>query len=62
MEQNKLFKKPFKQIFYITDIKQNIIGTPFITKYIPTINLLDSKEQTTALTFFPLEQWNKTNS
>ena len=43
MEQNKLFNKPFKQIFYITDIKQNIIEIPFITKYIPTINILDSK-------------------
>ena len=33
--------KPFKQIFHITDIKQNIIGIPFITKYIPTINILN---------------------
>ena len=43
MEQNKLLNKPFKQTFHITDIKQNIIGNPFITKYIPTINILDSK-------------------
>ena len=43
MEQNKLMSKPFKQIFHITDIKHNIIGTPFITKYIPTINFLNSK-------------------
>ena len=61
MEQNKLPNKPFKQIFHITDIKQNIIGIPFITKYIPTINILDSKintkdkytrMQNTTLTFF----------
>ena len=29
MEQNKLLNKQFKQIFHITDIKQNIIGIPF---------------------------------
>ena len=61
MEQNKLLKKPFKQIFHTTDIKHNNIGIPFITKYIPTINMLDSKlnikdkntrMQNTALTFF----------
>ena len=61
MEQNKLLNKPFKQIFHITDIKHNIIGILFITKYIPTINILDSKinikdkypkMQNTALTFF----------
>ena len=61
MEQKKLLNKPFKQTFHITDIKHNIIGIPFITKYIPTINLLDSKinikdkytrRQNTALTFF----------
>ena len=66
MEQNKLLKKPFKQIFHITDLKHKIIGIPFITKYIPTINLLDSKiiiedkytrKQNTALTF--LERMNK---
>ena len=43
MEQNKIFNKPFKQTFHITDIKHNIIGIPFITKYIPTINILNSK-------------------
>ena len=43
MEQNKLLKKPFKQTFHITDIKHNIFGIPFISKYIPTINGLDSK-------------------
>ena len=43
MEQNKLSNKPFKQTFYITDIKHNIIGIPFITKYIPTINISNSK-------------------
>ena len=43
MEQNKILNKPFKQIFHITDIKHNIIGKPFITKYITTINILNSK-------------------
>ena len=61
MEQNKILNKQFKQTFHITDIKHNIIGIPFITKYIPTINILNSKlhikdEYTkiknTALTFF----------
>ena len=61
MEQNKILNKPFKQTFHITDIKRNIIGIPFITKYIPTINILNSKlhikdkytkMKNTALTFF----------
>ena len=61
MEQNKILNKPFKQISHITDIKHNIIGIPFISKYIPTINILNSKIQikdkytktkNTALTFF----------
>ena len=61
MEQNKLIIKPFKQTFHIPDIKHNIVGTPFITKYIPTIKILDSKitikdkytrMHNTALTFF----------
>ena len=61
MEQNKLLNKPFKQTFHITDIKHNIIGIPFITKNIPTSNILDSKSilkdkysrmHNTALTFF----------
>ena len=61
MEQNKIFNKPFKQLFYITDIKHNIIGIPFISKYIPTVNILNSKilikdkytkTKNTALTFF----------
>ena len=43
MEQNKILNKLFKQTFHITDIKHNIIGIPFITKYIPTINILNSK-------------------
>ena len=43
MEQNKILNKPFKQIFHITDIKHNIIGIPFISKYIPTINIQNSK-------------------
>ena len=33
MEHNKILNKPFKQTFHITDIKHNIIGIPFITKY-----------------------------
>ena len=61
MEQNKILNKPFKQTFHITDIKHNIIGIPFITKYIPTINILNSKihikdkyakTKNTDLTFF----------
>ena len=61
MEQNKILNKPFKQIFHITDIKHNIIGIPFISKYIPTINILNSKilikdkytkSKDTSLTFF----------
>ena len=61
MEQNKILNKPFKQTFHITDIKHNIIGIPFITNHIPTINILNSKlhlkdEYTriknTSLTFF----------
>ena len=61
MEHNKILNKPFKQIFHITDIKHNIIGIPFISKYIPTINILNSKilikdkytkTKNTALTFF----------
>ena len=61
MEQNKILNKPFKQTFYITDIKHNIIGIPFITKHIPRKNILNSKIQikdnytkmkNTALTFF----------
>ena len=48
-------------MFHITDIKHKIIGIPFISKYIPTINNLNSKILTkdkytktknTALTFF----------
>ena len=39
MEQNKILNKTFKQTFHITDI----IGIPSITKYIPTINILNSK-------------------
>ena len=61
MEQNKILNKPFKLTFHITNIKHNIIGIPFITKYIPTINILNSKlhikdkytkVKNTALTFF----------
>ena len=43
MEQNKILIKPFKQTFHITDFKLNFIGIPFILKYIPTINILNSK-------------------
>ena len=42
MEQNKYMSKPFKHIFHITDIKHNINGIPLITKYMPTINILNS--------------------
>ena len=61
MEQNKLLNKPFDQIFHITDTKHSINGIPFITNFIPTINVLESKinikdkytkMQNTALTFF----------
>ena len=61
MEQNKILNKPLKQTFHITDIKHNIIGIPFITKYIPTKNILNrkihitdkhTKSKSTALTFF----------
>ena len=61
MEQNQILNKPFKQIFQITDIKHNMIGIPFITKYIPTINVLNSnliikdkytRTKNTSLTFF----------
>ena len=61
MERNKISNKPFKQTFHITDIKHNIIGIPFVTKYTPTINILNSKThikdkytrmKNTALTFF----------
>ena len=53
--------KPFKQTFHITDIKHNIFGIPFFTKYIPTMNILNSRihiknkytrMKNTALTFF----------
>ena len=69
MEQSKILNKPFKQIFHITDIKYNIIGIPFISKYIPTINILNSKilikdkytkTKETSLTFF--QRLNKTTS
>ena len=61
MGQNKILNKPFKQIFHTTDIKHNIIGILFISKYIPTINIINSKihikdkylkTKKTALTFF----------
>ena len=61
MEQNKILNKPFKQTFHFTDIKHNIIGIPFITKYIPTINIVNNKihikdkytkTKNTNLTFF----------
>ena len=45
MEQIKLQQKPFKQKLHITDIKPKIVGNPFITEYIPTINFLNSKLQ-----------------
>ena len=61
MEQNKILIKPSKQTFHIKDIKHNIIGIPFITKYILTISILNSKlhikdkytrAKNTSLTFF----------
>ena len=61
MKQNKLMSKAFKQTFHITDIKHNIIGIPFITKCIPTINILNcrihikdkyTRMKNIALTFF----------
>ena len=61
LEQNKILNKPFKQIFHITDTKHNIIGIPFISKYIPKINILNSKilikdkytkTKDTSITFF----------
>ena len=61
MDKNKILTKPFKQTCHITDMKHNIIGIPFITEYIPPINILNSKIhikdkytrlKNTALTFF----------
>ena len=61
MDQNKLKTKPFKLTFHITDVKHNIVGIPFFTKYIPTINILNSeihikdkysRMKNTSLTFF----------
>ena len=43
MERNKLMSKSFKQTFQITDKKHNIIGIPFITKYIATINIFNTR-------------------
>ena len=59
--KTKFLSKPFKQLFHMTDIKHKIIGIPFISKYIPTINILNgkilikdkyTKTKNTALTFF----------
>ena len=61
MEENKLMSKPIEQTFHITDIKHEIIGIKLITKYIPTINILNSRihkkesytrMKNTALSFF----------
>ena len=61
MEQNKLLYKPFKQTFNIAVIKHNVVGVPFITKYNPTSNILNSiihiedkytKIKNSSLTFF----------
>ena len=43
MGQSNFMSKTFKQSFHITDIKHNIIGIPLVTKYIPTIKILNSK-------------------
>ena len=40
MEQSKLMSKSIKQTFHNTDIKHDIIGIPFITKYITTLKYL----------------------
>ena len=45
MELNKILTKPLKQKFHLTCIKHNIIGIPFITKYIPIKNILRSQIQ-----------------
>ena len=37
--------KPFKHVFHDEDIEHNIVGKPLNTKYIPFINILDSKLQ-----------------
>ena len=61
MEQSKFLTKSLKQALHITDIKYNIVGIPFITKYIPTIKILNCKihmmdkctrTKNTSLTFF----------
>ena len=62
MVKNKLLNKYFKQILNnITDIKQNLVETLFITKFIPSISILNSKlhikdkytrTNDTSLTFF----------
>ena len=67
MEQNKILSKACKQTFHITDIKHNIIGIPFLTKYNPTINIFNSKlhikdmytrMKNPALTFFQILNHN----
>ena len=45
MEQNKFYLKPFKQIFLKSDFKHNLIGIPFIKKYVPTIKFSHSELQ-----------------
>ena len=42
-EKNKHLHKLFEQIFHIAKIKLNVVGIPFITKCIPTINILNIK-------------------
>ena len=41
MEHKKLFIKPLKQIFHMTDKKVNVVG--IFTKNTPTMNSLKSK-------------------
>ena len=41
----RIFKQIFKRISHKTEIKHNIVGIPFITKCIPTINILNNNLQ-----------------
>ena len=41
--EKKLLMKYFEQIFHITNIKHNTVGIPFITKFFPTVKILNCK-------------------
>ena len=45
MKQNKLSRKPFKQIFQFTDIEQNIVGKLCVNKLLSAFNILNCKVQ-----------------